>query len=324
MSRPLPTYADVVDAARRIEGYIHHTPVLRSASIDDRVGAEVYAKAENLQRVGAFKARGALNTILSLDDAHRRRGIATHSSGNHGQAVAYAARTVGATAVVVVPDHAPEVKVAAIEGYGATIVRCPQADRERVLAALVDEHGYTVVHPFDDARVIAGQGTAALELVAAIPDLDIIITPIGGGGLLSGTTIVGVEHGIATLGAEPAVVDDAARSLADGIRHGPTGAVSVGDGLLTGIGELAFTILSGADVEVVTVSEDEIMEATRFVVTRTKSLIEPSAGTAFAALFSHASAFRGARVGVIVSGGNADLAMLGAWPVRVEERGSGS
>lgn len=306
----LPTYADVVEAAERIARYIHRTPVFSSRQIDDRAAGEVFAKAENLQRVGAFKARGALNAVLSLGDDAKRRGVATHSSGNHGQALAYAAAVTGITATVVMPDHAPQVKVDAVRGYGASIVTCAQAEREATLASVVEQSGATIVHPFDDPMVVAGQGTAALELLAEVPDLDIVVTPIGGGGLLSGTTLVARHHGITAIGAEPSVVDDAARSLRDGVRHGPTGEISVGDGLLTGIGEIAFAILSSAGVEVITVDEESILEAMRFVVTRSKYVIEPSAATAFAAVFAHPEVFAGRRIGIIVSGGNVDLTRL--------------
>jgi threonine dehydratase len=306
----LPTYVDVLEAAERIAGHIHRTPVFSSRQVDDRAGATILAKAENLQRVGAFKARGALNAVLSLDEDARLHGVATHSSGNHGQALAYAAAVTGTTATIVMPDHAPQVKVDAVRGYGASIVACAQAEREATLASVVERSGATVVHPFDDPMVVAGQGTAALELLADVPDLDVVVTPIGGGGLLSGTTLVARHHGIAAIGAEPAVVDDAARSLRDGVRHGPTGAISVGDGLLTGIGEIAFAILSDAGTEVITVDEESILEAMRFVVTRTKYVIEPSAATAFAAVFAHPEVFAGRRVGIIVSGGNVDLARL--------------
>jgi threonine dehydratase len=308
----IPTYDDVVRAAERIAPYIHRTPVFRSRLVDERAGAHIHAKAENLQKVGAFKARGALNAVLSLTPEERTRGIATHSSGNHAQAVAYACSVVGARAVVVMPDHAPTVKVDAVRSYGADVVFCAQAEREAVLAALVERAGHSVVHPFDDPAVVAGQGTAALEFVSQVDDLDVVITPIGGGGLLSGTTLVATAHGLPTLGAEPEIVDDASRSLRDGVRYPATGEISVGDGLLTGIGEIAFAVLSAAGVEVLTVSEDAIMDATRFVTTRTKYVIEPSAGVAFAAVFGSARRFAGARVGIIVSGGNVDLALLGA------------
>lgn len=308
-----PTYDDVVAASERIGPHVHRTPVFTSKAIDDRARASVFAKAENLQKVGAFKARGATNAVLSLSDADRAAGIATHSSGNHGQAVAYAASIVGCQATVVMPDHAPGIKIDAVRGYGAEVVLCAHVERERVLADLVRRTGATVVHPFDDPAVIAGQGTAALELIADIPDLDVIMTPIGGGGLLSGTTIVGREHAIATVGAEPEVVDDAHRSLRDGVRLPATGEISIGDGLLTGIGEIPFQVLNASSVPIVTVSEDAIGDACRFVVARTKYLIEPSAATVFAALFGD-HRWTGARIGVIVSGGNIDVSAFAAWP----------
>lgn len=306
----LPGYDDVVAAAERIGPYVHRTPVFTSRQIDDRSRAAVFSKAENLQRVGAFKARGAINAVLSLDARDRERGVATHSSGNHGQALAYAAAVTGTNATIVMPHHAPTVKFDAVRGYGASVVTCAQDERESTLAGVVAQSGASIVHPFDDPMVIAGQGTAALELVEEVPNLELIVTPIGGGGLLSGTTLVGQHHGVRTVGAEPAVVDDAARSLRDGVRYGPTGALSVGDGLLTGIGATAFAILSQAGVHVMTVEEEAIVEAMRFVVTRTKYVIEPSAATAFAVVFAHPEVFAGHRVGVIVSGGNVDLARL--------------
>lgn len=310
IDHPLPTYEDVLAAAIRISPHLHRTPVVTSEHIDARVGASVFAKAENLQKVGAFKARGATNAVMHLDDHQRRRGVATHSSGNHGQALAFAAGVAGIPCTVVMPDHAARVKVEAVRGYGADVVFCAQPDRERRLAEVVAASGAVVIHPFDHPDVVAGQGTAALELLEDVADLDLLVAPIGGGGLLSGTTLVGREAGVPTIGAEPEVVDDAARSLRDGVRHPATGALSVGDGLLTGIGGIAFAVLSEAGVDIITVSEDEILEAMRFVVTRTKLLIEPSAATAFAAMFGSPERFAGRRVGVIVSGGNVDLDRL--------------
>jgi threonine dehydratase/serine racemase len=310
MSTPLPTIDDVRAAAARIAPYVHRTPVFRSATLDARIGAEVFCKAENLQKVGAFKARGATNAILALSPDDRVAGIATHSSGNHGQAVAYAASIVDIQATVVMPTHASQVKVDAVRAYGARVVFCAQDEREATLAEVIATTGAQAIHPFDDAHVIAGQGTAALELIGEVPDLDLVIAPIGGGGLLSGSTIVARDRGIDTVGAEPEIVDDAYRSLRDGERYGPTGAISVGDGLLTGIGELPFRILSSAGTGIITVSEAEILEAMRFVVERSKYLIEPSAATVFAAMFTSPERFAGARVGAIVSGGNVDLSRL--------------
>lgn len=308
---PRPTFGDVVTARTRVGPHIHRTPIVTSTSIDQRSGASVFGKAECFQKVGAFKARGATNAVLALDPAIRSRGVATHSSGNHGQALAYAAAVVGVPCTVVMPDHAPRVKVEAVRGYGADIVFCAQSDRESTLDAVIADTGAILVHPFDDANVVAGQGTATLELIEQVGDLDVVIAPIGGGGLLSGATVVASHHGIETVGAEPAIVDDAHRSLRDGIRYPATGARSVGDGLLTGIGEIAFDILSQAGTQILTVSEDAIIEAMRFVVTRTKVIIEPSAATAYAALFANPGRFAGLRVGVIISGGNVDLSLLG-------------
>jgi threonine dehydratase len=210
------------------------------------------------------------------------------------------------------PEHAPPVKVAAVEGYGATVVTCPQPERERVLAHIVATSHAVVVHPFDDLSVIAGQGTASLELVDQVDSLDVIITPIGGGGLLSGTTVVASTLGIRAVGAEPEIVDDSYRSLRDGFRYPATGAVSVGDGLLTGIGQIAFEMLNGAAVDILTVSESEIVYAMGMLAERTKLVVEPSGATGVAALIRYASQFSGKRIGVILSGGNVDLARFAA------------
>jgi len=226
-----PTYDDIITAARRIEPYVHRTPVFTSTYIDNRVGASVFLKAENLQKVGAFKARGAVNAVLSLSDADAAGGVITHSSGNHGQAVAYAAAIRGVPATIVMPNHAAKVKIAAVQGYGADIVFCDQAEREAVLEELRTRTNSAVVHPFDDPVVIAGQGTASMELFEQVPGIDVIVAPIGGGGLLSGASLVGTHAGIDVLGVEPELVDDSYRSLRDGVQYPATGEHSVGDGL---------------------------------------------------------------------------------------------
>lgn len=304
------TLDDVAAAHRRIMPYVHWTPIVTSAYVDDRVGANVYFKCENLQKVGAFKARGATNAVLLLDDAAAARGVVTHSSGNHGQAVAYACAIRGIPATVVMPDDAAAVKVDAVRGYGADVVLVPRAERETRVAELIESDGLTLVHPFNDGAVIAGQATASFELVEDVPDLDVMIAPIGGGGLMSGTSVVATSSGIETVGVEPALVDDAYRSLRDGIRHPATGAISVGDGLLTGLGEMTFAILSEAGTEVVLVSENEILDAVSTIATRMKLVVEPSGATVVAALFSHRTRFAGRRIGAILSGGNLDLALL--------------
>jgi threonine dehydratase len=299
-----------VAAHSRIAGHLHRTPVVTNRHVDDRADAQVFGKAENLQKVGAFKARGATNAVLALPDEARRNGVATHSSGNHGQALAFAASLVDVPCTVVMPDHAAQVKVDAVREYGAEVRFCRQADREAMLDSVVAESGATPIHPFDHPDVVAGQGTAAFELFEDVVDLDVIVAPIGGGGLLAGTTIVAGHHGVPTVGAEPEVVDDAYRSLRDGVRYPATGAMSVGDGLLTGIGAIAFEVLHEAGTSVLTVGEDAILEAMRFVVSRSKFVIEPSAATAYAAVFAHPERFAGRRIGLIISGGNVDLGRL--------------
>lgn len=304
------TLSDVEAAHLRIDPYVHRTPVMTSRFIDESVGASVFFKCENLQKVGAFKARGALNAVLSLAEDDARRGVVTHSSGNHGQAVAYACSVRKIAATVVMPEHAPGIKVAAVKRYGATVVQVPHEQRASAVDQLVAEQNLVEVHPFDDVRVIAGQGTAALELLDSVSGLDAVVTPIGGGGLLSGSTIVAGSFGIGTIGAEPELVDDAYRSLRDGKRHPATGKMSIGDGLLTGIGENPFEILRRAETQILLVSEDEIRRAMRLFATRMKLVVEPSGATVLAALLRHSEVFEGRRVGVIISGGNVELSDL--------------
>ncbi len=303
------TFQDVEAAADRIRPYVHRTPVLTSASIDARTGASVFLKPENLQRVGAFKARGAVNAVLQLDDGVT--GVATHSSGNHGQALAYAASLRGLPAWVVMPSDCNPLKLAAVKGYGAEVILCDHTEREATAVRVRDEHGAAFVHPFDDPHVIAGQGTAALELLEDVPDLDAVIAPIGGGGLLSGTAIAaaGSQPGAAVYGAEPYAVDDAYRSLAAGERlPGVEHPRTLADGLVVGMGALAFAILSNAGVEILRVTEEGIVEAAAFFLERTKLVVEPSAATVLAAVTAHPDRFKGRRVGMILSGGNTDLA----------------
>ncbi len=309
----VPTYDDVLAAATRIEGYVHRTPVLTSRTLDERVAAKVFCKCENLQKVGAFKARGATNAVLALSEDAAARGVVTHSSGNHGAAVAYAARVRGIRATVVMPHDAPGVKLAAVRGYGAEVVLCERSEREATAQRIVLERGATLVHPFDDPFVIAGQGTAALELIAEVPDLDVVVTPVGGGGLLAGSTLVvrAVSPRAQVVGAEPVAVDDAYRSLRDGVRHpSVTNAKTSADGLMTGLGERNFEILRRGEVEIVTVTEAAILDAARFFVERMKIVVEPSSATVLAALWRSPERFAGRRVGVILSGGNTDLAWL--------------
>lgn len=309
----LPTFADVEAAARRIAGAVHRTPVLTSRTVDAELGATVFFKCENLQKVGAFKARGATNAVLALADSAAARGVVTHSSGNHGAAVAFAARLRGIQATVVMPDDAPRVKLDAVLGYGARVVQCARGEREAMTATVQRETGATLVHPFEDPLVIAGQGTAALELLADAGPLDAVLAPIGGGGLLAGTALVvrAATPGPALVGAEPAAVDDAFRSLRDGVRHpGVQPPRSIADGLLTGIGQNNFDLLRAGDVEILTVSEAAILAAALFFLQRMKIVVEPSSATVLAAMRAHPARFARKRVGAILTGGNTDLAWL--------------
>jgi threonine dehydratase len=304
------TYEDVTDARRRISQYIHRTPVVTSSYVDGLFGGQAFFKCENFQKVGAFKVRGATNAVLSLGDAEASLGVVTHSSGNHGQAVAYACNIRGIPATVVMPEQATAVKIAAVRGYGAEVVLVPRSERESAVAELQSSLGLTLIHPFDNPRVIAGQGTAALELVEDVEDIDILLAPIGGGGLLAGTTTVAAGHQIRAVGTEPELVDDAFRSLRDGVRYGDTGELSVGDGLLTGIGVLPYEMLRKAGTEILLVSEEDILAAMRMFATRLKLVVEPSGATVLAALVRHRAYFEGKRVGAIISGGNVDMSQL--------------
>ncbi|MFO1394065.1 MAG: pyridoxal-phosphate dependent enzyme [Steroidobacteraceae bacterium] len=311
-----PGIADVRAAAGRIAPWVHRTPVITSRTLDGRAGASLYFKCENLQRVGAFKARGAANAVLGLDDASRARGVVTHSSGNHAAALALAARNAGVRAWIVMPRNAPTPKVESVRRLGGEIVFCePTLEaREAACAEVGRSTGATLVHPYDDAAVIAGQGTAALELHDDVPGLDALVVPVGGGGLLAGTSIVGVAAGIRTFGTEPAAVDDAARSLATGVRQPPTGGHTIADGLRTALGALPFEIARRNVADIVTVSEQEIVAAMRLVWEVTKLVIEPSSAVPVAALLERRLPLEGRRVGVILSGGNVDLDAL-PWAV---------
>lgn len=306
-----PTLADIQTAAARIRPYAHRTPVLTCQSLDARVGAQVFMKCENLQKVGAFKFRGACNAVFSLTSAQAARGVATHSSGNHAQALALAARLRDIPAYIVMPENAPAVKRAAVAGYGGIITLCEptQAAREATLAQVVAQTGAEVVHPYNDTRVIAGQGTTALELLADAPDLDVIIAPVGGGGLLSGVALAAkaLSPRIRVIAGEPAGADDAFRSLATGQIVPSVAPQTIADGLLTSLGTLTFPIIREHVERIVTVSEAAIIDAMRFVWERTKLVVEPSGVVPVAVLWEGKIDLRGRRVGVILSGGNVDL-----------------
>lgn len=297
-------------AAQRIRPFVHHTPVLTSEALNALSGASVFFKCENLQKGGAFKIRGAFNAVLSLSDAAAARGVATHSSGNHAAALALAARRRGIPAYVVMPRTAPAVKRAAVEGYGAQVVTCEPtlAAREAGLASVTERTGATFIPPYNDYAVMAGQGTAALELCADVPDLDCVVTPVGGGGLLGGTAIAvaGVAPSTTVYGAEPRGADDAWRSLRAGAIQPMEAPDTIADGLRSTLGVLTFPVIQARVRGIVTVTEEAIVAAMRHIWERMKIIVEPSAAVAFAAVMSD-DAFRGKRIGVILSGGNVDL-----------------
>jgi threonine dehydratase len=309
-----PTLEDVRAAAARIAGEAHRTPVHTSEGLDALVGMRLFFKCENLQKVGAFKYRGATNAVRSLTDDEAARGVLTHSSGNHAQALALAAKRRGVPAWVVMPTNAPGVKRRAVEGYGAEIVPCePTLEAREAGAAEVQARtGATFVHPYDDPRIVAGQGTAALELLEDVPDLDAVIAPVGGGGLCSGTCIA--VHGLSprtrVYGSEPAAADDAARSLASGELIPVGAADTIADGLRTSLSPLTFGILRAHVAGIPTVTEDEIVSAMRAIWERLKLVVEPSAAVPLAALARLHPELAGKRLGVILSGGNVDLDRL--------------
>lgn len=310
----LPTLHDIRAAAKTIKPFVHHTPVLTNESLNHKVDAQVFLKCENLQKVGAFKFRGACNAVFSMSEEEAARGVCTHSSGNHAQALALAARLRGIPAYIVMPNNAPAVKKAAVAGYGGQITFCePTLEaREGTLAQVVEQTGASVVHPYNDERVIAGQGTAALELLEVVPDLDVVITPVGGGGLLSGTAIAATQTkpGIRVIAGEPEMADDAYRSLHAGEIRPSVKPRTVADGLLTSLGTRTFPIIQECVEQIVTVSEQGIIDSMKFIWERAKIIIEPSAAVAVGVLWEKKIDLRGLKVGVILSGGNVDLEKL--------------
>jgi threonine dehydratase len=307
----LPDLVAIRAAHARIAPHVHRTPVFRCRSLDAEVGAELHFKCENLQKVGAFKARGAVNAVFSLTDAEAKLGVVTHSSGNHGAALAYAARARGIPAWVVMPENAAKVKQDNVRRFGATIRFCTPtvAARESACAAIQAETGATLIHPFDDLRVIAGQGTAALELLEAVPNLDIVIAPVGGGGLLSGTAIVARSLRPVTrvYGAEPANADDAARSFRSGQVEPLPSTTTIADGLRTTLSPRTLAAIRRNVAGIGLASEDAIVRAMRMTWERMKLVIEASSAVPLACLIERSLDACGARVGVIVSGGNVDL-----------------
>ncbi len=310
----IPDLDDVRSAAERIEPFAHRTPVLTCRALDRMAGAGLFFKCENFQKAGAFKFRGACNTVFSLTDEEAARGVVTHSSGNHGAALSLAAGLRNIAAHIVMPKNAAPVKVAAVKGYGGRITFCEPtlAGREEAAERLLAETGALFVHPYDDPRIIAGQGTAALELMEEAPGLDAVIAPVGGGGLLSGTAVAvrGLSPETAVIAAEPEGADDAYRSMKEDRIVPSIDPDTIADGLLTSLGELTFPIISELVGEIVLVDDRAVVSAMRSVWERMKIIIEPSAAVPVAVLLEKKIDLAGKRVGVILSGGNVELDRL--------------
>ena len=309
-----PQLSDIQSAAKSIRKYIHKTPILTSSAIDEMVGAELFFKCENFQKVGAFKMRGAVCAGLSLSDEDRAKGLATHSSGNHAQAVALTAKLLGTKAHIVMPSNSPKIKIKGTEGYGAEITfsETTIASRQATLDKVVEKTGATFIHPFDNYNVICGQATCALEIHDDIPDIDAIIAPIGGGGLMSGTALTThyLRPDCEIYGAEPSIVDDAFRSVQAGTILKNDNINTIADGLRTNLSEKTYGIIKKHVDQIFLVEEDEIIHAMRTIWERMKIIIEPSCAVPFAAILKNKELFKGMRVGIILTGGNVDLSNL--------------
>ncbi|PZR76382.1 MAG: serine dehydratase [Chthoniobacterales bacterium] len=306
--------AAIRSAHERIRPYIHRTPVLTSARLDAASGASLFFKCENFQKVGAFKARGATNAVFSLDEATAQRGVATHSSGNHAAALSRAAKLRGIAAHIVMPSNSPKVKVRAVEGYGGRIVFCEpnQRAREAACVRVIAETGATLIHPFENEQVMAGAGTVAVELLEEIPDLDLVLCPVGGGGVLCGTAVAAktMRPGIKVIATEPAGASDAAESFQQGKLVYQEKKETIADGLLTNLGAPNFALIQRYVDDVVTVSEEAIVTAMRTIWETMKIVIEPSGAVPYAAILEDKVDFRSKRVGIILTGGNVDLDAL--------------
>jgi threonine dehydratase len=309
----LPTAGDVRAAAELLRGVAHRTPVMTSRTLDERLGATVFFKCENLQRGGAFKFRGAYNAVSRLTDEERARGVLAYSSGNHAQAVALTGRLLGVRTTIVMPEDAPASKIEGTRGYGAEVILYDKEtqSREELAAQLSQERGMSLIPPYDYADVVAGQGTAALELIEETGPLDALLTPCGGGGLLSGSALAAqaASPGCRVIGVEPELADDATRSFRTGTVQSVRNPPTIADGLRTpALGRITFPLVRGHVADMRTVTEAGIVEAMRFLWTRMKIVVEPSGAVPLAALLADPDAFRGMRIGIIVSGGNVDLA----------------
>ncbi len=310
----IPTLDDMKAAHERVAPYIHKTPVLTSTFINNLTGAELFFKCENLQKAGAFKARGASNAVFGLTDEQAAKGVATHSSGNHGTCLSYAAGRRGIPCTVVMPHTAPQAKKDAVRGYGGRVVECEPSttSREAVFAEVVAETGAEFVHPYNDPRVIAGQGTCSRELIEQVNDLDAVIAPIGGGGMISGTclTLSNLAPNVKIYAAEPEQADDAARSFKAGHIIADDAPVTVADGLKVPLKDLTWHFVSNHVADILTTSEGEIVDAMKLIWKRMKIVMEPSSAVPLAAILKNKETFAGKRVGVIITGGNVDLDAL--------------
>jgi len=304
----------ICEAHERIRAHINRTPVMTSSRLDEANGVSLFFKCENFQKIGAFKARGATNAVFVLNEGTARRGVATHSSGNHGTAMARAAKLRGIPAHVVMPSSSAKVKIRAVESYGAQIVFCEPTEnaRETTCAEVIKNTGATLIHSFENENVIAGQGTAALELLESVPDLDVVMCPVGGGGLLSGTAIAAksMRPKINVIAVEPANADDAAQSFHAGRRIVTAKRFTIADGLRTNVGERTFPIIQRYVDDIVTVSEEAIVSAMRTIWETMKIIVEPSAAVPYAAIVENKIALNGRRVAIILTGGNVDLDAL--------------
>jgi threonine dehydratase len=311
------TKASIEAAAIRIAPYIHNTPIMTSKSINALSGLDLYFKCENFQKIGAFKIRGGMNASLQLTKEQLEKGVATHSSGNHAQALAFAAKLLGIKAYIVMPESSPQVKVNAVRGYGAEVTICAsnQAARESTLQAIVDQTGATFIHPYDNDEVITGQATCVKEIIEAMPDIDIVVTPVGGGGLLSGTCL-GAHYfkpGLKVFAGEPEGAADAVLSIQSGKVEKAPFVNTIADGLLTTLSERTLEIIQAHVADILLVSEDEIKAALRLVYERMKIIIEPSCAVPLAAVLKNAHLFKDKKVGIILTGGNVDLSKFKEW-----------
>jgi len=311
------TKAAIEAAATRIGPYIHNTPIMTSKSINALYGLDLYFKCENFQKIGAFKIRGGMNASLQLTKEQLEKGVATHSSGNHAQALAFAAKMLGIKAYIVMPESSPQVKVNAVKGYGAEVTICAsnQAARESTLQGIVDKTGATFIHPYDNDEVITGQATCVKEIIEAMPDVDIVVTPVGGGGLLSGTCL-GAHYfkpGLKVYAGEPEGAADAVLSIQSGKVEKAPFVNTIADGLLTTLSARTLEIIQAHVADIFLVSEDEIKAALRLVYERMKIIIEPSCAVPLAAVLKNPDLFKGKKVGIILTGGNVDLSKFKDW-----------